>query len=54
MLNAIPLLGVFRHTEDFEFPYVNLIACIMLLVTGVELLVKQMLDKRAENAEDDE
>ena len=54
VLNAIPLLGVFKHTEDFEFPYVNLIACIMLLVTGVELLVKQMLDKRAENAEDDE
>ena len=52
LLNAIPLFGVLKNSEDEPFPYVNLLVCVMLLVVGVELLVKHLLDKRAEDAED--
>lgn len=52
LLNAIPLLGVLTNSEDEPFPYVNLLVCGMLLVVGVELLLKHLLDKRAEDAED--
>lgn len=52
LLNAIPLLGVLTNSGDEPFPYVNLLVCVMLLVVGVELLVKHLLDKRAEDAED--
>lgn len=52
LLNAIPLFGVLNNSEDEPFPYVNLLVCVMLLVVGVELLLKHLLDKRAEDAED--
>ena len=42
LLNALPS----------DFPYVNLLTCIMLLVVGIELLLKHFLDQRAENTED--
>ena len=52
LLNAIPLFGVLADMENNSFAYVNLLACVMLLVVGVELLLKHVLDKRAEDAED--
>ncbi len=48
LLNAIPLLGGLSHSDSFDFPYVNLMVCIMLLVVGLELLLKHMLDRREE------
>ena len=53
LLNLIPVLGGLRHADGFDFPYVNLIVCVMLLIVGLELLLKHMLDKRAGNEEDD-
>ena len=53
LLNFIPVLGGLRHADGFDFPYVNLIVCVMLLIVGLELLLKHMLDKRAGNEEDD-
>ena len=53
LLNAIPLFGVLSHSEGSDFPYVNLLVCIMLLVIGIELLLKHMLDKSRENPEDE-
>ena len=53
LLNAIPLFGALTPSEGFDFPYVNLLTCVMLVVTGVELLLKHLLDKRAEKAEDE-
>ena len=50
LLNAIPLCGALSHRTTLDFPYVNLLTCIMLLVVGVELLLKQFLDRRAENS----
>ena len=50
LLNAIPLYGALSHRTTLDFPYVNLLTCIMLLVVGVELLLKQFLDRRAENS----
>lgn len=52
LFNAIPLLGQLMDADGSVFPYVNTLACIMLLVVGVELLVKQRVDQRAERAED--
>ena len=52
LLNAIPLFGALSHRTTLDFPYVNLLTCIMLLVVGIELLLKHFLDQRAENAED--
>ena len=52
LLNAIPLFGALSHKSTLDFPYVNLLTCVMLLVVGVELLLKHFLDLRAESAED--
>ena len=52
LLNAFPLCGALSHRSTLDFPYVNLLTCIMLLVVGVELLLKHFLDLRAESAED--
>ena len=51
LLNAIPLFGALSHKSTLAFPYVNLLTCVMLLVVGAELLLKQFLDRRAENRE---
>ena len=51
LLNAIPLFGAVSHKSTLDFPYVNLLTCVMLLVVGAELLLKQFLDRRAENRE---
>ena len=51
LLNAIPLFGALSHKSTPDFPYVNLLTCVMLLVVGAELLLKQFLDRRAENRE---
>ena len=51
LLNVIPVLFGLKQAET-DFPYVNLIACVMLLVTGVELLAKHMVDQRAEHTEE--
>ena len=50
LLNALPLIGALRGGD---VSYVNLMVCVMLLVVGIELLVKHVLDKRAESAEDE-
>ena len=52
LLNGLPVFFGLKGADGFDFPYVNLLTCIMLLAVGVELLVKHMLDHRAENAED--
>ena len=52
LLNVIPVIGGLRSADGSDFPYVNLLACVMLLVLGVELLIKQLLDRRAEREED--
>ena len=52
LLNALPLYMALSTGSGSDFPYVNLLTCIMLLVVGIELLLKHFLDQRAENAED--
>ena len=52
LLNALPLYMALSTGSVSDFPYVNLLTCIMLLVVGVELLLKHFLDLRAESAED--
>ena len=52
LLNAIPVAMTLIADTDGSFPWVNLLTCIMLVVTGAELLLKQLLDKRAARAED--
>ena len=53
LLNAIPLYGALSHRTTLDFPYVNLLCCVMLVVVGAELLLKQLADKRAESTEED-
>ncbi|MBO5556380.1 MAG: hypothetical protein J5927_04270 [Oscillospiraceae bacterium] len=53
LLNAIPLFGGPASWEATNFPYVNLLVCAMLLLVGVELLLKHLLDKRAGDSEDE-
>ena len=53
LFNAIPVIGSLSDTGGSDFPYVNLLCCVMLVVVGAELLLKQLADKRAERAEDD-
>ena len=52
LLNALPVFFGLKGADGFDFPYVNLLTCIMLLAVGVELLIKHILDQRAEKAED--
>ena len=49
LLNALPLYMALSTGSVSDFPYVNLLTCIMLLVVGVELLLKHFLDRRAES-----
>ena len=53
LFNAIPVVGRLSGAVSSDFPYVNLLCCVMLVVVGAELLLKQLADKRAERAEDD-
>jgi len=53
LFNAIPLFGHLAGGASGDFPYVNTLACVMLLIIGVELLIKQFTDRGAESAEDD-
>ena len=53
VFNAIPVVGRLSDAAGSDFPYVNLLCCVMLVVVGAELLLKQLADKRAENAEED-
>ena len=52
LLNALPLYMALSAGSESDFPYVNMLTCIMLLVVGIELLLKHFLDQRAENSED--
>ena len=49
LLNAVPLFGALSRRSTLDFPFVNLLTCIMLLVVGVELLLKHFLDRRADS-----
>ena len=53
LFNAIPVVGRLSGAVSSDFPYVNLLCCVMLVVVGAELLLKQLADKRAESAEED-
>lgn len=53
VFNAIPVVGRLSDAAGSDFPYVNLLCCVMLVVVGAELLLKQLADKRAESAEED-
>ena len=53
LFNAIPVFTSLSGAVGSDFPYVNLLCCVMLVVVGAELLLKQLADKRAENAEED-
>ena len=48
LLNAFPVVMTLLNSqqESMSFPYVSLMACIMLLTVGAELLIKQLVDKR--------
>ena len=48
LLNAIPIFGSMAGRESSDFPYVNTLVCVMLLAIGVELLLKQLQEKREE------
>ena len=50
LLNALPLIGALRGGD---FPYVNLLCCVMLLFVGIELLVKHLVDRRSDSGEDE-
>ena len=51
LLNAFPVAAALANRSEEPFPYVNLLVCIMLIVVGAELLIKHLLDKRAEETE---
>lgn len=52
LLNVFPVVATLTGKSDGSFPYVNFLVCIMLIVTGIELLAKHLLDRRAEKAGD--
>ena len=57
LLNVVPVVGAvtngtFMKDGKFTTPFINLMVCVMLLVIGVELLMKQHLEKRAEESEE--
>ena len=52
LLNAFPVAAMLMGKSDDSFPWVNLLVCVMLLVVGVELIMKHLVEKRAERAED--
>ena len=57
LLNLIPVIGAFVEGSMVQDgmitgPVINLMVCIMLLLIGFELLLKHILEKRAEQPED--
>ena len=57
LLNLIPVVGAFAEGSMVQDgmitgPVINLMVCIMLLLIGFELLLKHILEKRAEQPED--
>ena len=52
LLNAFPVAMMLMGKSEESFPWVNLLVCVMLLVVGVELIMKHLVEKRAERAED--
>ncbi len=52
LLNVFPVAAMFLRQSEDSLPWVNLLTAVMLLVTGAELLIKHILEKRAERAED--
>ena len=57
LLNLIPVVGAFAEGSMVQDgmitgPVINLMVCIMLLLIGFELLLKHILEKRAEQTED--
>jgi hypothetical protein len=53
LLNAFPLISLLTSPQSSDFPYINVLTCVMLVAVGIELLIKHMIDKRAEAAEDE-
>ena len=53
LLNAFPLFSRLTSPDLSDFPYINTLTCVMLLVVGIELLLKHMIDRRADKAEDE-
>ena len=53
LLNALPLISLLTSPQNSDFPYINVLTCVMLVAVGIELLIKHMIDKRAEAAEDE-
>ena len=54
LINAVPVIITLisgSQNDSGSFPFLNLMACIMLLIIGAELLIKQHLDNRAEQSE---
>lgn len=51
LLNALPVVMTLVAGDGDSFPWVNLLTTVMLLVVGVELLAKHILEKRAERTE---
>ena len=57
LLNIIPVIGALKNGSmvqegQLTSPFLNVMVCFMLLVVGIELLVKNMLDKRAGKEEE--
>ncbi len=51
LLNALPLVMQLTKGADndpFSFPYISLMACVMLLLIGAEILIKHFLTQREE------
>ena len=49
LLNALPIFFALKGShsaEEASFPWVNLMACLMLLISGAELLIKHLMDRR--------
>ena len=53
LLNALPLISLLTSPQNSDFPYINVLTCVMLVAVGIELLIKHMIDKRAEATEDE-
>ena len=51
LLNAFPVVMALRSGSEDSFPQVNLLTTVMLLAVGAELLIKHLMEKRAEQAE---
>ena len=57
VLNLIPVIGAFAEGSMVQDgivtgPVINLLVCVMLLLIGFELLLKHILEKRSEQAEE--